>query len=302
MSQSRASSHQALQLYEFPRYAIWPTDFILKFIFNENLELRKRRTEMLRKSAFGDQESRFQLGREVFLHAKNTSSNWEKRAYYSLAKRLFYRVIRNPEMRPGRLPIQSSTFYGSICYLQGDESAAIHHWSFAADHNETTAMYELGRLYKKKGDRGQAFHWIQLAAGLNHLKAQKMLDAMNSAPRPDYNLDPRAAELHIEEWMAHWGFRDAKATPVGPDGGFDVKSSRAAAQVKFRGRPTPLDQINSFHGACRGRYEYEIFVSKSGFTKPARDAADECEMALFTLESDGTPTPVNLYARRIFRD
>jgi len=161
---------------------------------------------------------------------------------------------------------------------------------------------ELGKFYKRNRDRGGAVHWIQLAAGLNHEKSIQLLQRMKSAPRPDYNLNPRAAELLIEEWMAHWGFHDAQATPVGPDGGFDVKASRAAAQVKFRGQPTPLDQINAFHGACNGRYEFEIFVSKSGYTKPARDAANEYGMALFTFEDDGTPFPINFTAQKIYKD
>ena len=291
-----------MQLNEIPRYILWPTDFLLGFFRNAEKETRKKRTELLHKSFSGDLESRYTLGREVFMFAKNLSSDWEKRAYFNLSKRLLYRVLRNPESRPGRRPIQASTFYGSICYLQGDETGAVHYWSYAAENDETTAMYELGRFYQKNGNRGEAFHWIQLAAGLNHSKAQLLLENMKAAPRPDYNLNPRAAELHIEEWMVHWGFHDAEATPIGPDGGFDVKSSRAAAQVKFRGQPTPLDQINSFHGACDSEYEFEIFVSKSGFTKPALDAANRFGMALFQLDDDGTPRPANGPARRIYRE
>jgi hypothetical protein len=264
--------------------------------------MQKERRNLLIKSFKGDFESRYKLGREIFLYAQNSATEWEIRSYYSLAKRLFFRVMRNPDGMPGRNPIKASTYYGMILYREGFEEAAINQWMFAAEHNEAGAMYELGKHHKKNKERGEALHWIGLAAGLNHSKAQLLLARMRSAPSPDFNLNPRAAELHIEEWMAHWGFHDARATPVGPDGGFDVKSKRAAAQVKFRGQPTPLDQINSFHGACDRRYEYEIFVSKSGYTKPAREVANEYGMALFTLEEDGTPIPFNYAAEKIYKD
>ncbi len=299
---SSGSQHQPIPINEIPRYILLPTDFFLSFMRSGTKQHRDRRSELLQKSFSGDMSSRYQLGREVFLYAKGQKSYINRKIHFNLSKRLLYRVIRNPEMRPGRLPIQAATFYGSICYLEGNETGALHYWKFAADNDEATAMYELGRFYQKNGNRGEAFHWIQLAAGLNHSKAQLLLDKMKSAPRPDYNLNPRAAELHIEEWMVHWGFHDAEATPIGPDGGFDVKSSRAAAQVKFRGQPTPLDQINSFHGACDRRYEFEIFVSKAGFTKPALEAANKYGMALFQLDDDGTPKPINSPARRIYRE
>jgi len=291
-----------LRLSEVPRYAIWPTDFFLSYFRSPVEAERKKRVDLLIKSLKGDFNSRFNLGREIFRFANNSAPEWERRAYYGLAKRLFYKVLRNPDLIPGRQPVKASTYMGTIAYIEGDEEAAVANWTFAAERDEAGAMYELGKLHKQRKERGEALHWIQLAAGLNHEKSIKLLQRMKSAPRPDYNLNPRAAELHIEEWMAHWGFHDAQATPVGPDGGFDVKSKRAAAQVKFRGQATPLEQINAFHGACNSRYEFEIFVSKSGYTKPAREAADEYGMALFTLEEDGTPIPINFNAKRIYRD
>jgi hypothetical protein len=291
-----------MQISELPRYIIWPTDFFLSYFRHRELKVRKERQKLLFNSLNGDIESRYKLGRAVFLHSIDSATEWERRAYCHLGKRLLYKVLRNPDRVPGRNPVKASTYYGMILYLEGFQQEALHHWRFAADNNEAGAMFEMGKHFKKNNDRATALHWIGLAAGLNHSRAQNLLARMMAAPRPDFNLNPRAAELHIQEWMAHWGFHDARATPVGPDGGFDVKSSRAAAQVKFRGQPTPLEHINAFHGACNSRYEFEIFVSKSGYTKPARDAANEYGMAIFTLEEDGTPIPENFAAKRIYRD
>ncbi len=49
------------------------------------------------------------------------------------------------------------------------------------------------------------------------------------------------AERNAALWMRRWGYEDAAAAPGGPDGGVDVRSSRALGQVKYQavlvGRP-----------------------------------------------------------------
>src|SRR5437763_10631632 len=52
---------------------------------------------------------------------------------------------------------------------------------------------------------------------------------------------PDEAELVAAEWMRHLGFPDARCTGAGTDGGVDVRSAGAGAQVKAQlspvGRP-----------------------------------------------------------------
>lgn len=270
----------------------------MSFFQSGTPEIRKKNNSLLYASMRGELDARFQLGYAIYKYSMDFPVGIERTRHLKLAQRLLYKIHR----QGGRHVLAASTIYGSICYLEGDIENALFYWSFAAENGNTSAMYQLAVYEKKNRNRAQAINWLRKASAKGHVKSAQLLSRMELAPSAKSDLDPRGAELHIEEWMAHWGFHDAQATPVGPDGGFDVKSKRAAAQVKFRGQPTPLEQINSFHGACDRKYEFEIFVSKSGFTRPAREAANDYGMALFILESDGTPKPVNFAAEEIYRD
>jgi len=297
-NQGQQRGVQPLQPNEYFRYAVWPTDLLLQYFNSGTPEQRKQKRQRLVKCFRGDLEARYLLGRDIFVFAKHMEIGLVRTHHLQTAARLMYKTLRIS----GRYAVDAGTYYGSICHLEGRSDEALFYWNSAANNGGTSAMYQLALLHKQKKNRAEALNWLQKASAKGHQKSQIALAQMQLAPKPDFNLNPRAAELHIEEWMAHWGFHDARATPVGPDGGFDVKSKRAAAQVKFRGQPTPLDQINSFHGACDRRYEHEIFVSKSGYTKPAREVANEYGMALFTLEEDGTPIPINYAAEKIYKD
>lgn len=288
----------ALQWYEIPRYFVWPIDFLLPFFQIGNNLQRKQNRKLLINVFKGDTNSRYLLGREVYRYYKDDNFWINQQIHLWFAKRLLYKVHRIG----GPNGLQASTLCGSISYKQNNVNAAIFFWNSAAERGGASAMYHLGNYEKVNHNRADAIYWLERAAGLGHSKSKIMLNKMLQAPAPNQNLNPRSAELHVEEWMAHWGFLDARATPVGPDGGFDVVSTRAAAQVKFRNQPSTLDQINSFHGACNGNYEFEIFVSRSGFTEPARIAADRYGMALFEFAQDGTPRPVNAAADSIFRE
>lgn len=287
-----------IRLHEITRYFFTPLDLILPFFQSGTSEHRKQKRKLFWEASNGNLEARYRLGHSVYKYALDMPIGFERTIHFRFAQRLLYKVHR----LGGRYTLAASTIYGSIAYLEGNLDSANFFWDSAARRGGTSAMYQLAILAKRRKDRALAIEWLKRASAKGHLKSAELLERMQIAPAPNHDLDPRSAELHIEEWMAHWGFHDAKATPVGPDGGFDVKSRRAAAQVKFRGQPTPLDQINSFHGACDRRYEYEIFVSKGGFTKPAREAANEYGMALFQLSDDGTPLPINTAAHQIYKD
>ena len=293
MNQNNSANN--LQWYELARYFVWPVDFLLPFFQIGNDIQRKQNLIRVFK---GDTSARYLLGKEVYRYYKDDTFWINQQIHLWFAKRLLYKVHRVG----GPYGLQSSTLCGSISYKQRNINSAIFFWNSAAERGGASAMYHLGRYEKVNRNRADAMYWLKKASALGHSKSKLLLAEMLEAPAPNRNLNSRSAELLVEEWMAHWGFHDAQATPVGPDGGFDVLSTRAAAQVKYRGQPTPLDQINAFHGACNGRFEHEIFVSKSGFTKPAREAADDYQMALFSLAIDGTPIPENIQARRIFRD
>jgi len=108
------------------------------------------------------------------------------------------------------------------------------------------------------------------------------------------------AERNAAAWMRHWGYPDADARPGGPDGGVDVRSARALAQVKFQAHAVGRPELQRLFGA-RGRNmdRQLLFFTGSDYTATAVAYAAEQDIALFVYGLDGSMTPVNAPARRI---
>ncbi|ASR54191.1 restriction endonuclease [Cellulomonas sp. PSBB021] len=113
-----------------------------------------------------------------------------------------------------------------------------------------------------------------------------------------------ANEVEAEEFAAHtlraFGHTDAARTPTGPDGGIDVRASRALAQVKFRASQTGRPDLQRLVGAAAHQRHAELFFfSGAGFSTKAVEYADQVGVALFTFDLAGTLTPVNDAATRL---
>jgi hypothetical protein len=288
---------------EYARHAIYITDYFYEYFREGDKSQRKARRSDLRQSSKSNLEIRYNLARSIYRYAEEQSSGFIKTRHLNLAARLFYATYRLPNPRWAKAGLYLGTIHSKL----GRTKESTFFWTWVAqkgdpkDDATRTAMLNLGSRFRVDGQRGEAIYWLERSSKLGNETASRLLKDLLRAPRPIYGLDPRGAELLIQEWMVHWGFHDAKATPIGPDGGFDVISSNAAAQVKFRNQSSTLDQINSFHGACNSNYRHEIFVSKSGFTRPALETGTAYGMALFSLADDGTPIPLNSSAKEIFR-
>ena len=115
----------------------------------------------------------------------------------------------------------------------------------------------------------------------------------SSASRPERRLIRTAADAEIvaAEWMRWMGFRDATRTPTGADGGIDVMSTGAVAQVKMHAKPIGRPDMQKLYGAARGRRA--LFFSLQSYTDEARSWADQVGMALFRFDLQGEPTAVN---------
>ncbi|WP_329319345.1 MULTISPECIES: restriction endonuclease [unclassified Streptomyces] len=122
-----------------------------------------------------------------------------------------------------------------------------------------------------------------------------------SAARPPGRLirEARDAELVAVEWMRYLGFEDAVATPVGADGGIDVTSSRAVAQVKMEARPTGRPVVQQLHGVCVHEGKTGVFFSLAGYTSQARTWAETSGTVLFRFDYQGSPEPVNAAAHEL---
>jgi hypothetical protein len=136
-------------------------------------------------------------------------------------------------------------------------------------------------------------------------------------PRPRRRLDPttrqivildepplfirtwQQAEENAARWMRALGYRDAVVGKNhGPDGGIDVHSARAIAQVKCRAENVGRPELQQLFGAGAGRKRELWFFASSDYTDLALEYADINGMFLFTYSATGELTPINRHAER----
>ena len=259
-------------------------DYFRHFFHEGDKQVRTERRLLLRQANQGDLAAAYKLARAAY-----------KVKDLHLARRFFAKVVPGPSKDWAR----ASLYVGTIDFSAGRLRDAEHYWKQAAESGETTSMYNLGVLYKQEDNIASALHWYERAMLKGHASEKKSLDELKKMPSPQFNLTPRDAELIAARWMVYWGYYDAKATPIGPDGGLDVIASRALAQVKYRNVKTSRTEINEFHGSAEGSGKDELYFSRSGYTQNAIERAEDKGIALYVFNDQGIPKPVNGFARRI---
>lgn len=110
---------------------------------------------------------------------------------------------------------------------------------------------------------------------------------------------PDDAEQVAAEWMRHLGFTDARCTPTGTDGGVDVRSQGAVAQVKAQLTPVGRPELQALYGVARSEGRRPLFFSLMSYTAAALTWADEVGMALFRFDHAGLVEPVNVAAEEM---
>jgi hypothetical protein len=94
------------------------------------------------------------------------------------------------------------------------------------------------------------------------------------------------------------GYLDAGTTTGGADGGIAVRSSRALAQVKWKGGVAGSPDINLLFGARSTVTSKQLFFfAASDYGKTAVTYADQVGIALFTCDPVGKVEPSNQVAR-----
>jgi hypothetical protein len=104
---------------------------------------------------------------------------------------------------------------------------------------------------------------------------------------------PEDAEQVAAEWMRHLGFDDAHCTAAGTDGGVDVRSRGAVAQVKAQLAPVGRPELQALYGIARSEGRQSLFFSLMSYTAAARSWADEVGMALYRFDHAGMVEAVN---------
>jgi hypothetical protein len=98
--------------------------------------------------------------------------------------------------------------------------------------------------------------------------------------------------------MVRLGFTDSRRTTSGADGGLDVISARAAAQVKHHAAKVGRPPLQNLVGAAP-RHEFRIFYATAGYTAAAVTYADAEGMHLFRIAAGGEVVPENAAARAL---
>jgi len=116
----------------------------------------------------------------------------------------------------------------------------------------------------------------------------------------EYITSAEDAEENAAEKMRVMGFTDAQVTGPGPDGGIDVWSRKAVAQVKWRSAQTGRPELQRLYGA-RGDNHHQklLFFTASGYSQAAIEYAKSVKIALFTYDPLGELTPHNKRARKL---
>ncbi|MGW0708412.1 restriction endonuclease [Streptomyces sp. NPDC002643] len=144
-------------------------------------------------------------------------------------------------------------------------------------------------------------HGLEVTLAARELAASSRRTAVVPSGRPPERLirEARDAELIAAEWMRYLGFADATATPVGADGGIDVVSEEAVAQVKLEGKATGRPTVQQLHGVAVNEGKTGVFFSAAGYTPQARTWAETSGTALFRFDRQGAVEAVNTVAHQM---
>ncbi len=105
------------------------------------------------------------------------------------------------------------------------------------------------------------------------------------------------AELNAAQRMRELGFADAQVTAGGADGGIDVHSSTALAQVKWRGGMAGRPELQALFGARGSDFSKQLlFFAASDYSQHAVEYAEHYRIALFVYDPTGTLAPKNRHA------
>ena len=106
-----------------------------------------------------------------------------------------------------------------------------------------------------------------------------------------------AEELALAH-MHQIGFVDARRSKAGADGGVDVASMNAVAQVKHLSVPVGSPEVQRLRGAAHG-IRNALFYSSSGYSAAALRVADVTGVALFDFDTSNSVIARNHVAQQL---
>ena len=154
-------------------------------------------------------------------------------------------------------------------------------------------------MWRKRRVRRETTRQVrEIEEGLANISAQltqMQWSAAAAGPRVPWE----EAERIAARFMRTLGFEDAEVTPPGADGGIDVRSACAVAQVKAYTGQIGRPDLQRFRGAALAGHQAALFFSVNGFTQNALAWGDMANLALFTFDAEFCPVAANVHARRL---
>lgn len=106
------------------------------------------------------------------------------------------------------------------------------------------------------------------------------------------------AEELARDFMVYLGFHDARLTKAGADGGVDVTSRKAVAQVKMHSKGVPSYDVQKLVGIASVERKIPLFFAMS-YSREAKTWSNEYGIALFCFDRAGDVVAVSEKARSL---
>jgi hypothetical protein len=116
--------------------------------------------------------------------------------------------------------------------------------------------------------------------------------------RSHLSIDWREAERIARDYLRSIGIHDARLTPSGRDGGVDITSKTAIAQVKWHVAQVGSPDLQSLFGIATYEKKLAIFFAQR-YSPDALRWAKKTDMALFRFTASGKIQPVSPKAEQI---
>ncbi|OEV04302.1 hypothetical protein [Streptomyces oceani] len=110
--------------------------------------------------------------------------------------------------------------------------------------------------------------------------------------------DAKTAAAQYLRWL---GFAEVRIAGNRPASGVDLRSPEVVAHVDPTTSPTTLRDIETLWLNGLNESATAVCFSLAGYSRDARQRADELALALFVLDLTGTPQPVNDPAEELIR-
>jgi tetratricopeptide (TPR) repeat protein len=261
-------------------------DYLWFFITDRNTEQRAKKYELLTRARKGDVVA---MGSLAKLCNQSDDSQTALKWYGKIVK------LGGPNAP------KASNNIGNIYYAKHDYQQALDAYQFAAKQGLIVAKKNTGIVLEDLGQYANAISWYRVASNEGDAGAKLRLANLLRRPSNRYVGTWEEAEELAQKWMFYFGFTDAALTQRGSDGGIDVTSERAIAQVKYRETPTSRPDVQRLEGEAVRQGKQSIFFSLKGYSKPAVEwaGASTTKLALFTYDKQGNVIAENVHAEAL---